>query len=225
MKKFALILNGCGSMDGSEIHESVSAMYAIDKHGAEYRIFAPDMDQYEVIDHRSKTPMPEKRNCLTEAARIARGNVQPLSALHAEDFDALLFPGGSGSAKNIFSYLYEGEHFHVNEDIAAIIRAFHRAGKPIGAMCIAPLMIARVIEGVTVTMGQHAPTSKLVEQLGGHALPTRHGEVIHDLRNKVFSVPCYMLDARISDIFEEASHLVEAMLQAMNETTDASKGQ
>lgn len=225
MKKFALILNGCGSMDGSEIHESVSAMYAIDKQGAEYLIFAPDIEQYEVVNHCTKAPMQEKRNCLVEAARIARGNVRPLSALHVEDFDAVVFPGGSGSAKNIFSYLYEGDDFHVNEDVAAIIRAFHRAGKPIGAMCIAPLMIARVIEGVTVTMGQHPATSELVEKMGGHALPTSHGEVIHDVRNKVFSVPCYMLHACISDIFEEASHLVEAMLQAMNETTDASKGQ
>lgn len=212
MKKFAIILNGCGSMDGSEIHESVSLMYAIDHLGASYQIFAPDMEQYEVINHISREKMPEKRNCMVEAARIARGNIRKLEELNEKDFDALVFPGGSGSAKNIFSFQYEGENFHVNEQVSDIIRSFHKAGKPIGAMCIAPLMVARVIEGATVTMGKHKATSELVEKMGGHAVPSRNGEVVHDRRNHIFSVPCYMLDARISDIFDDAFHLIEDML-------------
>ena len=215
MKKFAVILNGCGSMDGSEIHESVSVMYAIDRNGAQYRIFAPDINQYQVVNHLTKEAMPEQRSCMVESARIARGEVAPLSELRVEEFDALVFPGGSGSAKNIFTYLLDGENFKVNEDIAGIIRAFHAAGKPIGAMCIAPLMVARVIEGATVTMGKDPKTSSLVEQFGGHALPTSHGEVAHDRRNRLFSVPCYMLPSQISDIFKDAFSLVDDMLQTM----------
>ena len=202
-------------MDGSEIHESVSLLYAIDRHGAQYQIFAPDIDQYEVVNHLTGQAMPERRNCLVESARIARGKVAPLSELHVEDFDALVFPGGSGSAKNIFTYLLDGEKFKVNEDIAGIIRAFHAAGKPIGAMCIAPLMVARVIEGATVTMGKDPKTSSLVEKMGGHALPTQHGEVAHDRRNRIFSVPCYMLESRISDIFTDADCMIQSMLQNM----------
>ena len=215
MKKFAVILNGCGSMDGSEIHESVSVMYAIDRNGAQYRIFAPDIDQHQVVNHLTKEAMPEQRSCMVESARIARGEVAPLSELRVEEFDALVFPGGSGSAKNIFTYLLDGENFKVNEDIAGIIRAFHAAGKPIGAMCIAPLMVARVIEGATVTMGKDPHTSALVEQFGGYALPTSHGEVAHDRRNRLFSVPCYMLPSQISDIFKDAFSLVDDMLQTM----------
>ena len=215
MKKFAVILNGCGSMDGSEIHESVSLLYAIDRHGAQYQIFAPDIDQYEVVNHLTGQAITERRNCLVESARIARGKVAPLSELHVEDFDALVFPGGSGSAKNIFTYARDGENFTVDEEIAAIIRQFHADGKPIGAMCIAPLMVARVIEGATVTMGKDPHTSALVEQFGGHALPTSHGEVAHDRRNRLFSVPCYMLPSQISDIFKDAFSLVDDMLQTM----------
>lgn len=202
-------------MDGSEIHESVSLLYAIDRHGAQYQIFAPNIDQYEVVNHLTGQAMPERRNCLVESARIARGKVAPLSELHVEDFDALAFPGGSGSAKNIFTYLLDGENFKVNEDIARIIRAFHAAGKPIGAMCIAPLMVARVIEGATVTMGKNPKTSSLVEKMGGHALPTSHGEVAHDRRNRIFSVPCYMLESRISDIFTDADCMIQSMLHNM----------
>ena len=202
-------------MDGSEIHESVSVMYAIDRNGAQYRIFAPDINQYQVVNHLTKEAMPEQRSCMVESARIARGEVAPLSELRVEEFDALVFPGGSGSAKNIFTYLLDGENFKVNEDIAGIIRAFHAAGKPIGAMCIAPLIVARVIEGATVTMGKDPHTSALVEQFGGHALPTSHGEVAHDRRNRLFSVPCYMLPSQISDIFKDAFSLVDDMLQTM----------
>lgn len=202
-------------MDGSEIHESVSVMYAIDRNGAQYRIFAPDIDQYQVVNHLTKEVMPEQRSCMVESARIARGEVAPLSELRVEEFDALVFPGGSGSAKNIFTYARDGEKFTVDEEIAAIIRQFHAAGKPIGAMCIAPLMVARVIEGATVTMGKDPKTSSLVEKMGGHALPTQHGEVAHDRRNRIFSVPCYMLESRISDIFTDADCMIQSMLQNM----------
>ena len=215
MKRFAIILNGCGSMDGSEIHESVSVMYAIDRNGAQYRIFAPDINQHQVVNHLTKEVMPAPRSCMVESARIARGEVSPLSELRMEEFDALIFPGGSGSAKNIFTYLLDGENFKVNEDIAGIIRAFHAAGKPIGAMCIAPLMVARVIEGATVTMGKDPKTSSIVEKMGGHALPTQHGEVAHDRRNRIFSVPCYMLESRISDIFTDADCMIQSMLHNM----------
>ena len=216
MKKIAIILNGCGSNDGSEIHESVSVMYAIDKQGAEYQIFAPDKPQYQVVNHLSRETMPEQRNCMVESARIARGNVKELKELKAADYDALIFPGGAGSARNIFTYLIDGERFQVDKQIEALIRDFHRAGKPIGAMCIAPLMIARVIEGATVTMGQDPKTSAIIEKMGGHAIPTHNGEVVIDKRNRIFSVPCYMLNARIFDIFADAEAMVEAIMETLN---------
>lgn len=211
-KNFAIILNGCGSMDGSEIHESVSVMYAIDKLGSKYQIFAPDIEQYQVVDHLNKKVMPEKRNCMIEAARIARGNVMNIKNLKASDYDALIFPGGSGSAYNIFTYMTDGENFSVRDDISHIILDFHKEGKPIGAMCISPLMIAKVINGVTVTMGKDIVTSKIVESMGGHVCPANNGEVVFDKKNNIFSVPCYMLNARISDIFEDAVQLISNIL-------------
>lgn len=214
-KKFAVILSGCGCMDGSEIHESVSMMYAIDKAGASYQIFAPDTEQHDVVNHLTKQEVAGKRNCMEEAARIARGDVRPLQELHVEDFDALAFPGGFGAAKNLFTYAYEGENFRVREDVADCIRAFHQAGKPVGAMCISPLMLARVIKGARVTMGQPCPASALVEKLGGTAEATHNGEVAADAENRLFTVPCYMLDARISDIFDDAFALIGQMMESL----------
>ena len=41
------------------------------------------------------------RNVLVESARIARGNISPLSTLSATSYDAVVFPGGFGAAKNL----------------------------------------------------------------------------------------------------------------------------
>ena len=162
MKKFAVILCGCGTLDGSEIHESVMTLLAIDRNGGEYQIFAPNDWQYHVVNHVTGQPMNEKRNMLLEAARIARGNVKPIEQCRVEDFDAVVFPGGNGSAKNLFTYALEGASCTVREDVAEVIRAFHKAGKPVGALCIAPVMIAKVLGDVTVPVARnHRPEGGL----------------------------------------------------------------
>ena len=134
-----------------------------------------------------------------------------------EDFDAVVFPGGNGSAKNLFTYAIEGANCTVREDTAAIIRAFHNAGKPIGALCIAPVMIAKVLGDVTVTVGSDPGTVRNVESFGTkHEITIQKG-VCADTANKVFTTPCYMLPARISDIADCADNLVKAMMSVMQE--------
>ncbi|MBR4135056.1 MAG: isoprenoid biosynthesis glyoxalase ElbB [Bacteroidales bacterium] len=213
MKKFAVILCGCGTLDGSEIHESVMTLLAIDRNGGSYDIFAPNDNQYHVINHVTKVPMEEKRNMLVEAARIARGNIRPLEACHVEDYDALVFPGGNGSAKNLFTYALQGPACTVREDVADLIRAFHAAHKPVGALCIAPVMLAKVLEDITVTIGQDPTTSEHVALMGARHEATEQGGVTVDEQNLVFTTPCYMLPARISDIADCADNLVKAMMR------------
>lgn len=212
MKKFAVILCGCGTLDGSEIHESVMTLLAIDRNDCEYSIFAPDADQYHVVNHVTGKVMEEKRNMMVEAARIARGRIRPLAECHVEDFDALVFPGGNGSAKNLFTYAIDGKKCTVREDVARLIRSFHEQKKPIGALCIAPVMLAKVLGDITITVGNDEKTIDRVTSFGTKHINTQQTEVISDKQNMVFTTPCYMLPARISDIADCAENLIEAIL-------------
>lgn len=213
MKKFAVILCGCGTLDGSEIHESVMTLLAIDHNDCEYSIFAPDDNQYHVINHVTGQVMDETRNMMVEAARIARGKIRPLDECRVEDFDALVFPGGNGSAKNLFTYAIEGRNCSVREDVTRLVNAFHNANKPIGALCIAPVMIAKILGDITITVGNDEGTIANIATFGTQHINTLQTEVISDKKNKVFTTPCYMLPARISDIAACAENLIEAILE------------
>ena len=215
MKKFAVILCGCGSLDGSEIHESVMTLLAIDRNECTYSIFAPNDNQYHVVNHYTKEATQEKRNMMVEAARIARGDIRPIEECRVEDFDALVFPGGNGAAKNLFTYAFDGKNCTVREDVANLIKAFHAQHKPIGALCIAPVMIAKVLGDVTITVGNDEGTIQNVLSFGSQHINTLQTGVIADKQNMVFTSPCYMLPARISDIADCAQNLIDAILENM----------
>ncbi len=215
MKKFAVILCGCGSLDGSEIHESVMTLLAIDRNECTYSIFAPNDNQYHVVNHYTKEATQEKRNMMVEAARIARGDIRPIEECRVEDFDALVFPGGNGAAKNLFTYAFDGKNCTVREDVTKLIKAFHAQHKPIGALCIAPVMIAKVLGDVTITVGNDEGTIQNVLSFGSQHINTLQTGVIADKQNMVFTTPCYMLPARISDIADCAQNLIDAILENM----------
>ena len=215
MKKVAVILAGCGTRDGSEINETVTLLLALDQHNIEYQAFAPDENQFEVDNHVTGQRTMDKRNMMVEAARIVRGNILPMTKFNANDYDALLFPGGTGAAKNIFTYAYDGINFKVNKDVEKAIKDIHAQGKPIGAMCIAPLMVAKVLGNVNVTMGSgNCRQAKELPMIGCKHTETTHGGVAIDKENKVFSTPCFMLDATLKDVYQGAWNLVEAMVKA-----------
>ncbi|MBO4645486.1 MAG: isoprenoid biosynthesis glyoxalase ElbB [Bacteroidales bacterium] len=215
MKKFAVILNGCGHLDGSEIHESVMTLLAIDRNECTYTIFAPDEPQYHVMNHLTRQPMEGNRNMLVEAARIARGEIQEISQYNPADFDALMLPGGFGVAKNLFTYAFDGANAQVLESVRRAIVETHKAGKPIGALCISPVLVAKVLGDITVTVGSDPATISDVEKMGASHVNTQITEVISDKPNKIFTTPCYMLPASISDIADSAENLVETMLEYM----------
>lgn len=215
MKRFAVVLSGSGVFDGAEIHEATLSLLAIAQAGAEYEIFAPDIPQHHVINHISGEEMEETRNVLIESARIARGKISALTIFDASNFDALLFPGGFGAAKNLSSLAFEGPNCSVNTEVETSIKAMLKANKPIGALCISPAVVARVIEGVKVTIGQDKATADTIEAMGGTHVKTNHGEVVEDNAHRVFTTPCYMLDASIIDIYEGANNVVKAMMESM----------
>ena len=215
MKKVAVVLTGCGAKDGSEINETVTLLLALDQHNVEYQAFAPDENQYEVCNHITGQVVNEKRNMMIEAARMVRGDILPLTKFNAKEFDALLFPGGFGAAKNIFTYAFDGINFKVNKDVEKAIRDIHAQGKPIGAMCIAPLMVAKVLGNINVTMGSgNCRQAKELAMIGCKHTETTHGGVAIDKENKIYTTPCFMLDATLKDIYQCAWNLVEVMMKA-----------
>lgn len=215
MKKFAIILAGCGVYDGAEIHEAVMTMYAIAKNSAEYQLFAPDIAQHHVVNHLTGAEMPETRNVLVESARIARGKIQPLTALDMRSFDALVFPGGFGVAKNFCNYAFKGEECTVNPEITQIIREALSLRKPIGALCISPVLLAKILGDVTITVGPDEDDASNVTAMGANHVVTKHGEVVTDEKHRIYSTPCYQLNSTIVQIAEGADNIVKAMLKEM----------
>jgi enhancing lycopene biosynthesis protein 2 len=211
--KIAVVLSGCGVYDGAEIHESVLTLLAIDRLGASYACFAPDVAQHHVVNHLTGDEAKESRNVLVESARIARGAIKPLSEYKAADFDAIIFPGGFGAAKNLCGFAFNGPDCAVNLDVEKAVKATHAAGKPIGALCIAPALMARVLGKVEVTIGNDEGTAAAIEKLGATHIKATHGEVVIDAANKLVTTPCYMLDASISQIALGAENAVKAVLK------------
>jgi len=215
MKKFAVVLAGSGVYDGAEIHEATLTMLAIARQGAEYQCFAPNIDQHHVINHLNGEEMDESRNVLIESARIARGDIKDLKEFNGKDFDAIIFPGGFGVAKNLSDVAFKGADAKVIPEVETVIRQMLDLKKPIGALCISPAIIAKVIGDVNVTIGTDEGTVGVIESFGATHVETTHGDVVFDEDKLVFTTPCYMLDAKITDIDDGAVNVVDAMLAYM----------
>ena len=210
MKRVAVILGGCGTRDGSEINETVSLLLALDQHGVKYQCFAPDRNQYQVINHLTGDVVDEKRNMLIESARIVRGEVLPLTEFNSDDFNGLAIPGGAGIANNLFTYFTDGMQMDVLPEVREAIIAIHNQGKPIAAMCIAPVLLAHVLKDITITLGnEECGPAKDILKMGAHHQATKNGEVACDLKNKIFTTPCFMLEATLKDIYEGAYNMVK----------------
>ena len=214
-KSIAVILSGCGNQDGSEIHEATLTLWAIHKNGAEYQCYAPNICQHHVLNHRSGKEMDERRNVLVESARIARGNVIDLAEFDQAAHDALIIPGGLGAAKNLSSFAFTGSNCEINADVEHAVRQMVEARKPIGALCIAPVILAGIIDGALITIGQSPEVIQKITAMGAHHQTTLQGEITVDRERKLVTTPCYMLDARIDQIGESADRLVREILQLM----------
>ncbi len=218
MAKVAVVLSGCGVFDGAEIHESVITLLALDRAGAEVVIAAPDKEQAHVINHLEGAPAEgETRNVLVESARIARGAVVDLSKLETGDLDAVIFPGGFGAAKNLCSYAFDGPDLEVNPDAARVTLEMVRAAKPVGTVCIAPVMTAKVLAdsgfNVTVTIGNDADTAGHIEGFGAKHEVCAVDDIVVDAHTKVVSTPAYMLAGSIKEAAAGIEKLVAKVLE------------
>ena len=215
-KKIGVILAGCGVKDGSEIHEATLTLYFLDKQGAEIVCMAPDKEQMDVVNHLSGTTMPEKRNVLIEAARIARGNIVNVKSVKAADLDAVVIPGGFGSAKNLCTFATEGPDCHVDEGVAGLLKDMHRQKKPIGALCIAPSVVAKLFGSEIapeLTIGSDPGTAAAMERMGARHKNARVNEIVVDAKNKIVTTPCYMLAQSIKEVGDGAEKLVAKIME------------
>ncbi len=213
MKKIAVILAGCGHQDGSEIREAVITLLELDKHNTKVQIFAPNTKQFDVINHLDGSLMNEQRNVLIESARIARGNIKDLSQARSQDFDALIIPGGYGVAKNLANIAQNGKNGETIPAVRNLIHAFLNEEKPIGAICIAPAIVAQAVKNsykVKLTLGEKNDllTSFEADQ---ETCPT--DSYIFDEKNKIVSTPAYMRDDRISKIAKGIEQLVSKVVE------------
>ncbi|WP_404399525.1 isoprenoid biosynthesis glyoxalase ElbB [Idiomarina seosinensis] len=213
MKKVAVLLSGAGFYDGAEINEAVLTLLHISKQGAGYQCFAPDIAQADTINHVKNEDTGEKRNVLVESARIARGDVQPLSQLKVEDFDALILPGGFGVAKNFCDFANKGADMSVNDEVLAIGRGFKEANKPAGYMCIAPVLLPHIYgEGVKLTVGNDKDVAGAISSMGGQHIDCGVRDIVVDDKYQLVTTPAYMLAETPADADAGIGELVEKVL-------------
>lgn len=213
MKRIGVVLSGCGVYDGAEIHEAVITLLAIARSGAQAVCFAPDKSQADVINHLSGEAMAENRNVLLEAARLARGDIQPLANARATDLDALIVPGGFGAAKNLSSFASEGSQCVVDRDLKALALALHQENKPLGFMCIAPALLPKIFDfPLRLTIGTDSDTAEVLEEMGAEHVPCPVDDIVVDVENKIVTTPAYMLAQNIAQAATGIEKLVARVL-------------
>lgn len=210
MTKVGVILSGCGVFDGSEIQEASATLIALAQRGIGYQCMAPDRE-FEVIDHLTQKPTGEKRNVLTESARIARGEIVSLSDVKGADFDAFFLPGGFGAAKNLCTFAMQGADCEVDPQVERVLKEANDAGKPIGFICIAPALGAKVFgdKHVKVTIGHDPGTAAAVSATGATHVRADASEIVVDDTLNIVSTPAYMEAKNPAQVFEGISALVE----------------
>ena len=215
MPRVGVVLSGCGVYDGAEIHESVLTLLALDRAGAEAVCLAPDVAQKHVVNHLTGQPEKgESRNVLVEAARIARGKVKDLAGFDPAGLDALVLPGGFGAAKNLCDFAFRGADCEVQPEVARVVRAVHAAGKPVGAVCIAPVILAKLLgeERPRLTIGTDPGTAAAIENMGGAHVSCGGGGAVVDADRRLVTTPAYMLDSPISEVSAGIEKLVAELL-------------
>jgi len=214
-KKIGVLLAGCGVKDGSEIHEATLTLYFLSKHGAEIICMAPNKTQADVVNHVTGASTGETRNILIEAARIARGDIRDVRTVRADEVDGIIIPGGFGAAKNLCTFAKDGANCSADRDVANLLEALYAGKKPIGALCIAPTLLAQIFgrsHSVELTIGSDPGTASALEEMGAKHTEAKVDEIVVDRKNRIVTTPCYMLAQSIKEVGDGVEKLVEEIL-------------
>ena len=214
-KKIGVVLAGCGYLDGAEIQEATLTLLALDRLGVEIIAMAPNKAQAHVVDHQKSEPVEGgSRNVFDESARITRGNLKELGSVGANELDALILPGGFGAAKNLSNFAFEGTNMSVDESLEKLIQDMRAAEKPMGFICIAPAIAAKVLgdSNPRLTIGNDPDTAAALKSFGAEHMDCPVDEIVVDERLKVVSTPAYMLGPSIAPVAKGIDKLVEKVI-------------
>lgn len=217
MKKVAVVLSGCGVFDGAEIYESTLTLLKLDQLDIGYQCLAPNIEQMHVINHLTGEVMAgQSRNVLLEAARIARGDIKDLASVHAEDFSAVIFPGGFGAAKNLCDFAVKGPDCKVSSVVEQFVKDAYQAKLPLGFICIAPALMGKIAQSAgiqtSLTLGTESEWNDKLDAMGQKAVNCEVKEMVVDDTNKIVTTPAYMLAGRISEAAIGINKLVETIV-------------
>jgi enhancing lycopene biosynthesis protein 2 len=213
MKKFAIILSGCGQHDGSETHETILTLLAMDKASVNWQGYAPDVVNNNIINHLTTQPSPEKtRSVLEEAARLVRGNIKPLAEINVVDYDAIVFPGGMGAVTVLCDWAQKKADFSFIPDVARLIESAKNLNKPMGFICIAPMMITKIFTDAIFTIGNDKDLAKEISQFGCKHIDCKSTDIVIDSKHKVVSTPANMLNSRISEVAQGIDKLIQELI-------------
>ncbi len=210
MPVIGMLLSGAGVQDGSEIHETVLAALHLEKGGANIVFIAPDMPQAKIVNHLTGSYDSDKRsrqqrNVLVESARIARGKIREVSTINSDELDGLVLPGGSGVALNLCNFTEQERDCIVNPATGALITSMLAQKKPVGALCLAPVVIAAVcrdmgIQGARLTIGNNALLANSLKKMGATHVKCKASECVIDHDNRIVTTPAYMLAGSLAEL-------------------------
>lgn len=213
MKKFAIILSGCGQHDGSETHETILTLLAMDQQGVKWDAYAPDIISSRIINHVNEEVMlDERRSVLKESARLTRGNIKPLSELNVPDYDAIVFPGGIGAVTVLCDWYSKKNQFTFNHDVDFVIKSAVKANTPMGFICIAPMMITKIYQDAIFTIGNDTNLAHEIEKSGNKHENCRASDVIVDKKHKLVSTPANMVAQSIDEVYKGIYKLIQELV-------------
>lgn len=225
--KAGILLSGCGVYDGAEIQEALFSMLAVEEAGGEPIAISINGNQHHVVNHLTGEEMNESRNMMVEAARIARGNVKDIDTISISEIDALIIPGGFGSAKNLTSWAFEGSAGTIHPSVKKLILDLLNANKPLVALCVSPVVVAKALEGSGIhsklTIGSTAEASPYditgfsqgLESVGATTEMKTVREITIDRENKIITAPCYMMDASLLEVRNNIQQAIQALKELL----------
>lgn len=221
--KIGVLLSGCGVYDGAEIQEAIFTLLAIEEMGAEPVCISIDKNQHHVVNHLNGEEMNESRNMLVESARIARGNIKNINDIQPSDIDALVIPGGFGSAKNLTKWAFDGANGEILPEAKLLLVNLFNIGKPIVALCVSPVVVAKALEdagiNVNLTIGSNKEASPYdiegfsqgIQSCGATTEMKTVKEILIDKENKIISAPCYMMEASMLEVRNNIKQAILAL--------------
>ncbi len=218
--KFAIILAGCGQHDGSETHETVLTLLSLAQENISWDAFAPDIKQHHVTNHlTNQEETSEQRDVLKESARLARGNVKPITEAIIADYDAVIVPGGMGAVTNLCNWFDKGKDFSFNAEVKSFLDQALAANQPIGFICIAPMMIPKLVTAAKLTIGNDQTLAQQIAELGSEHIDCLATDIVIDEKHKIVSTPANMVAHGIDEVYEGIHKLVQALATMVKKTS------